>query len=152
MIAGNRPLLVGVGRDRARIHREAFAANKTLAQAPLHHRLEQMPQDIALPEPAMTVAREGGVVRHPAVKSQATKPARGQVEVDLLAQAPFGPDAHAVADDQHPHHQFRINRGAADAAVERLQFCAHLLQIEKSVDASKQVIFGDMVIEAEIVK
>ena len=56
LIAGNRPLLVGVGRDQARIHREAFAADEALAQAPLHHRLEQMPQDIALPEPAMTVA------------------------------------------------------------------------------------------------
>jgi hypothetical protein len=72
--------------------------------------------------------------------------------VDFIAQPPLGSDTHAVADNQHPHHQFGINRGAADAAVERLQFCAHLLEIEKSVDPSKQVIFGDVVIEAEIVK
>jgi hypothetical protein len=72
--------------------------------------------------------------------------------VDFIAQPPLGSDTHAVADNQHPYHQLGINRGAADAAVERLQFCAHLLEIEKSVDASKQVIFGDVVIEAEIVK
>jgi hypothetical protein len=72
--------------------------------------------------------------------------------MDFFAQSPFGPDAHAVAGNQHPHHQFGINRGAADAAVERLQLRAHLLEIEKSVDASKQVIFRDVVIEAEIVK
>jgi hypothetical protein len=54
---------------------------------------------------------------------------------------------------RHTHyHQFGINRGAADAAVERLQLRAHLLEIEKSVNASEQVIFGDVVIEAEIVK
>ena len=72
--------------------------------------------------------------------------------MDLLAQPPFGPDSHAVADNQHPHHQFGIDGGPADAAVERLQLRAHLLKIEKSVDASEQVIFGDVVIEAEIVK
>jgi hypothetical protein len=72
--------------------------------------------------------------------------------MDLLAQPPFGPDAHAVADNRHPHHQFRINRGPTDAAIERLKLRAHLLKIEKSVDASEQVIIGDMVVEAEIVK
>jgi len=72
--------------------------------------------------------------------------------MDLLAQPPFGPDAHAVADNQHPHHQFGINRGPADVAVERLQLRAHLLEVEEPVNASEQVIFGDMVVEAEIVK
>jgi len=97
LVAGNRPLFVGVGRDQARIHCEAFAADKALAQAPLHHRLEQMPRDVALPEPAMTVAREGGVVRHPAVKSQATKPAIGQIEMDFIAQPPFGSDEPTIS-------------------------------------------------------
>jgi hypothetical protein len=45
-----------------------------------------------------------------------------------------------------------INRGPADAAVEWLKFRAHLFEIEKPVDASQQVTFGDVVIEAEIVK
>jgi hypothetical protein len=99
----------------------------------------------------MPVARESGVVRHPAVEPEVTKPAIGQIEMDLLAQPPFGPDAHAVANNQHPHHQFGINRGPADAAVERLQLRAYLLEIEKPVDASEQVIIGDVVIEAEIV-
>ena len=124
LIAGNRPLLVGVGHDQARIHREAFATDKTLAQAPQHHRLEQMPQDIALPEPAMTVAREGGVVRHPAVKSQATKPAIGQIEMDFIAQPPFGSDAHAVPDNQHPSplgHCARLNVCCSMASLRRRQ-------------------------------
>jgi hypothetical protein len=52
-----------------------------------HHRLEQMRQDVALPEPAMTIAREGGVVGHPAVKSQATKPSIGEVEMEAVLSA-----------------------------------------------------------------
>jgi hypothetical protein len=72
--------------------------------------------------------------------------------MDLLAQPPLRPDTHGVADNQHPHHQFGINRGAADVAVERPQLRAHLFEIEKPVDASEQVIFGNVVIEAEIVK
>jgi hypothetical protein len=56
------------------------------------------------------------------------------------------------ADNQHSHHQFGINRWPADAAVERPQLPAHLFEIEKPVDASEQVIFRDVVIEAEIVK
>jgi len=34
----------------------------------------------------MSVAREGGVVRHPAVEPEVTKPAIGQIEMDLLAK------------------------------------------------------------------
>jgi hypothetical protein len=61
--------------------------------------VEQVPQDIALPEPAITVAREGGAIGHLAVQPKATKPAIGQVEMDFIAQRPFGPDTHAVADN-----------------------------------------------------
>jgi hypothetical protein len=112
----------------------------------------QVPKHIALPEPTMPVARECRVIRNPAVELEVTKPAIGQVEMDLLAQPPLGPDAHAVADNQHPHHQLGINRGAPDVAVERLQLRAHLLEVEEPVNASEQVIFGNMVVKAEIVK
>jgi hypothetical protein len=120
LVAGNRALLVGIRRDQARIDGKAFATDQPLAQAAFHHRLEQMPQDIALPETAVPVAREGRMVGHLAVQPQTAKPSVSQVEMDLLAQAPFGPDAQAVAHDQHPHHQFRIDRGPADHAVKGL--------------------------------
>ena len=90
-------------------------------QAALDHSLEQVPKDIALSEPTMPVAREGRVIRHLAVEAKPAEPAIGKVEMNLLAQPPLRPDAHAVAHDQHPHHQLRINRRPADGAVERLQ-------------------------------
>ena len=74
------------------------------------------------------------------------------LEPHKIEAPPLGSDTHAVADNQNPQHQSGIDRRAADAAVQRLQFRAHLLEIEKSVNASEQVIVRDVVIEAEIVK
>jgi hypothetical protein len=49
------------------------------------------------------------MVRHAAAEPKPTKPAIRQIKVDLLAQAPLGADAEAIADDQHPDHQFGID-------------------------------------------
>jgi hypothetical protein len=46
---------------------------------------------------------EGRVVRHLAIEAESTKPAVGEVQVHLLAQAPFGTNAVTVANQQHPH-------------------------------------------------
>jgi hypothetical protein len=43
------------------------------------------------------------------------------VEFDLLAQAALGTDAVAVADNQHPDHELRVDRRPTDLAVEGLQ-------------------------------
>ena len=152
LLSRHRALLVGVGGDQTGIDRKAFTAHQTFAQASLHDGLEQVPEDIALPEPAMPVAREGRMVRHLAVQTQPTEPAIGEVEVHLLAQPPLGPDAHAVAHDQHPHHQLRIDRGPADGAVEGLKLGPDALEVEEAVDASQQVIGRDVIIEPELVE
>jgi hypothetical protein len=52
-------------------------------------------------------AENNGVDNHARLK----KPAIGQIEVDLLAEAALGPNAPAVADDQHADHQLWIDRG-----------------------------------------
>jgi hypothetical protein len=122
-----------------------------------YHRLairrpESIPEDIALPEPTMPVAREGRVVRHLALETQPAEPSVGKVEVHLLAQPPLRANAHAVAHDQHPHHQRWIDRGAADGAIERPEFGPHALKIEEQVDASQQVISGNVILEPELVE
>ena len=90
------------------------------------------------------------MVRNLAVQTQTAEPPTGEVEVDLLAEAALGPNAHRVSDDQHPDHQLRSHRGTADGAVKRLQFRANTLQIEELVDPSKQVVIGDMIVQTEI--
>ena len=64
LVTRNGALFIGIGSDEARVHRKA------LAQAAFHHGLEEVPQNVALPEPTMSVAREGGMVRNLAVQSQ----------------------------------------------------------------------------------
>jgi hypothetical protein len=46
-----------------------------------------------------------------AVETEPAKPATGQVEVNLLAQASLRADPEAVADEQHPDHQLGIDQG-----------------------------------------
>src|SRR3954468_17983651 len=60
---------------------------------------------------------ERRVVRHLAVEPEPTAPALGEVQVNLLAQPPFGTNAVAVANQQHTNQQFRINRRPASRAV-----------------------------------
>ena len=91
------------------------------------------------------------MIRHLAVQTEPTEPAIREIEMDFLTEPPFGTDAHAVANDQHPQHQVGIDRGPADSAVERPQLCTDALQINKPVDAAKQMIPWHIIIEAEII-
>jgi len=72
--------------------------------------------------------------------------------MDLLAQPPLGADAHAVAHDQHPHHQCGIDRGPADGTVEWLQLRPHALEVKEAIDAPQQVISGDVIVEPELAR
>ena len=91
------------------------------------------------------------MIRDFAVQSEPTT-AIGQIEVNLFAKAALGPNAHAVADDQHADHQRRIDRGSAHLAVKRLQRLAQISKVQVTVDAPEQVVGGDMLVEAEIIK
>jgi hypothetical protein len=94
----------GVRCDQAGIDGEPFAADKPFGHAASHDGLEQVAQNIAVAESAMTVAREGRMIGYSAIEPQAAEPAVGQVQMDLFTQAPFGPDAPAVPNDKHPDH------------------------------------------------
>jgi len=107
-----------VRSDQAAVDREALAAGETLVDAALQDRLKQAAQEVALPKAAMAVLGEGGVVWDASLQTEVAKPAIGEVQVNLLAEASLGADAEAVADDQHPDHQLRIDRRPPSRAVE----------------------------------
>src|SRR5262245_15691411 len=52
------------------------------------------------------------------------KPAISQVQMHFLTQPPFGSNTKAIAHDQHPDEQLRIDRGAAHSAADRRQIVA----------------------------
>lgn len=77
------------GYDQAAIDGKALAADETLRHTAAEHVLEQLAEDVAFPEPAMTVLRKCRVVGHLAIQAEPAEPAVRQVEVDLLAEPPL---------------------------------------------------------------
>jgi hypothetical protein len=67
----------------------------------------------------MAVDRERRMVRHCRFEAKPAEPPVGEVEPDLVAQSPLGPDRIAVADQQHPDHQLRIYRGGSRSRCRR---------------------------------
>lgn len=78
------------------------------------------------------------MIEHFAVKPRPAEPRISQLEVNLVAQASFQPDAEAVDDDAD--HELRIDRRSAHLAVERQQVLADYRQIHEPVDRAEQVI------------
>ena len=94
------------------------------------------------------------MVRDPVFDIELAEPPVGQVKLDFLGEPALGADAIAVADDEHPDHELRIDRGAADVAVMRLQFHVEVRKRSRrnDVDPSQKVVLRDAVFEAELVE
>ena len=72
--------------------------------------------------------------------------------MDFLAEPALGSDPEAVADDQHPDHQLRVDRGPPDLAVERPQMRAESRQVDDAVNRPEQMISWDVSLQAELVE
>jgi hypothetical protein len=92
------------------------------------------------------------VVRHLAVEAKPTEPAVSEVQVNFLAQPPFGTNAVAVANQQHPDEQLGINRRPASRAIKWCQVASNVLQIDKVVDRPQQVGGRNMSLKGELVE
>src|SRR5206468_8286347 len=85
--ARRAPAAIGVGLDYAGIDGKAFATDQSLLHAARDHALEHLPKRIALTEAAVTVLREGRMVRYRVFQAKSTEPAISQIEMDLFAQS-----------------------------------------------------------------
>jgi hypothetical protein len=72
--------------------------------------------------------------------------------VNLIAQVSLRSDAEAVTDQEHPDHQFGIDRRPADAAIEGRQIPPDLLKVDKPVDRPEQVVGRNMLFERELIE
>ena len=70
----------------------------------------------------------------------------------FFAQPSLGPDAEAVADQQHAHHELRIDRRPTRVAVKRCQVTAQITEIKKSIYATQQIIGRNVTVEIERVE
>lgn len=89
------------------------------------------------------------MIRHTTIKPETAEPSIGQVEMHLLAETALRTDGEAKADDQHPDHQFRIDRRPAGVGIVRLQRCAEIVEVQKPIDPPQQMIFGNVVIQTK---
>ena len=78
------------------------------------------------------------------------KPAIGEVHLYFTADQPLRADRKDIPHDQHPDHQFRINRRATHGRIMRCKFTAKPAKIESSIDLPHQVIFGNRVAELKL--
>ncbi len=145
-----RVLLVGIRFDQAGIDRHALTADQTFLDAARDGRLEQMPQQLAVAEPAMPVLGKRRVIRDPVAQIEAAEPAIRQVQMHLFAEPPLGPDAEAIADQQHPDQQLGIDGRTARVAVEIRKMGADAAQVDEPINGPQQVILRDMILQREL--
>src|ERR1044072_3143718 len=91
------------------------------------------------------------MIRNLVIEFESAEPAIAEMKFDLLAQLPFKADAIAVADNEHPDHQLRIDRGPPDVAVERSQLLAKIDQHPRDdwVVPAKEIIRWNLFLKVE---
>src|SRR6266700_4573216 len=88
------------------------------------------------------------------IELEAAEPTITEMKFDLLAQLPFKADAIAVADNEHPDHQLRIDRGPPDVAVDRRQLLAKIDQHPRDdwIEPALEMIRWNLFFEVEKVE
>jgi hypothetical protein len=91
------------------------------------------------------------VVRNLVVKIEPAEPPVGKVQFDLLAQLPLETYAVAVAHNQHSDHEFGVDRGTADVAVEGFKLAAKVSQHlgHDRIEPAQQMPFRNARFEVE---
>src|SRR5438477_3070448 len=80
------------------------------------------------------------------------EPAIREVHLNFATDQPLRADREDISHDQHPDHQFRINRRPTHRRIMRCKFAAEPGKIESSIDLPYQMIFRDCVIELKLVE
>ena len=119
LVTGHPLLLIHIRLDQARIDRECFAANKPSRDAHRHYALEHAAQGIALTKTLVPRTAEHRMIGDIVLDPELAKPPIREIHLHLRAQPPLRADRKHVANDQHPDHQHRINRGPAGVGVVR---------------------------------
>src|SRR5262249_18694950 len=84
--------------------------------------------------------------------AQAAEPPVRQVDLNLTTEQPLRANAKNVADDEHPDHQQRVNRRAAERRVVRRKLTADPGQIKHTSDPAHLVIVRYHLVEPELVE
>jgi hypothetical protein len=79
-------------------------------------KLRRVPENIAVAKTFISCTREHRMVWDPVFDGKPTEPAIGEIHSYITAQRPFRANCKNIADDKHPEHQHRVDRGSAHRA------------------------------------
>src|SRR4051795_6434495 len=86
------------------------------------------------------------------LNAELAEPAIREVHLNFATDQPLRADRKDISHDQHPDHQFRIDRRPTRGRIMSCKFAAEQGKIESSINLSHQMIFGDCVIELKLVE
>src|SRR5438045_4232129 len=86
------------------------------------------------------------------LNAELAEPAIREVHLNFATDQSFRADRKDISHDQHPDHQFRIDRRPTHGRIMRGKFAAKPGQIESSIDLPHQVIFGHRVAKMKLVE
>src|SRR5256885_9169502 len=86
------------------------------------------------------------------LNAELAEPAIREVHLNFATDQPLRADREDISHDQHPDHQFRIDRRPTHGRIMRCKFAAEPGKIESSIDLPHQMIFRDCVIELKLVE
>jgi hypothetical protein len=86
------------------------------------------------------------------IETQTPEPAPRQMHAQFFQQLAFAGDAIPIADQQNAQQELGINRGATGVAVAGSQSLAHKLKTDVLVDQPQQMVFGNLIFQAELVE
>src|SRR4051794_21852072 len=92
------------------------------------------------------------MIRDSVLDTELAEPAIGKVHLHFTADQPLRADRKHIPHDQHPDHQFRVDRRAPHRRIVRCKFAAKPGQIERSIDLPHQVIFRNSVAKMKLVE
>src|SRR6266404_6617667 len=92
------------------------------------------------------------MVRDGIFDAEFAEPAIGKVHLHFTADQPLRADRKDITYDQHPDHQFRIDRRTAHGRIMRCKFAAKPGKIERSIDLPHQMIFGNRAAKMKLVE
>src|SRR5205823_6126914 len=148
----DRALLVGIGLDQARIDGKAFATNQAGRNARLDHPFEHTTENVSLAEALVAGACKCRMIWDRMLNAELAEPAIREVHLNFATDQPLRADREDISHDQHPDHQFRIDRRPTHGRIMRCKFAAEPGKIESSIDLPYQMIFRDCVIELKLVE
>ena len=90
-------MLVGIGFDQAGVHCHALPAGETFFNTACDSRFKQMPQQLTFPKTPVSILGKGRMIWDAIIEVETAKPAIREVQMHLLAEPPFRPDAEAIA-------------------------------------------------------